>query len=197
MIHFIIGGARSGKTRFAENTAKEMTNHSNNSSHSPVFYIATSDAQYNAQDPEMQARVARHQADRPSHWQTIECPIYLAEQLKTIRTNSAKTNAIVMVDCLTLLCLNWLMSKNIQTAKQALIDELQHWQSSAQHQILLVSNEVGMGVVPIDAMSREFVDELGWLHQDVAQLADKVTLMTAGIATLIKSVNLTKEPVSS
>lgn len=173
MIELVLGGARSGKSRYAEQQAI--------ASAKTVVYIATAEAR----DSEMQLRIAKHRQDRPENWQTIEEPVKLAD---IIHQASTETNCL-LVDCLTLWLSNILFDKqgelqlelfNYQT--QALLDSLTIFSG----QIIFVTNEVGLGIVPIDKMTRRFVDEAGFLHQKIAALSDQVTLVTAGLPQRLK-----------
>ena len=173
MQHLVLGGARSGKSHYAEQLAL--------ATQKEVIYIATG----TAGDEEMQQRIEKHQSDRPQHWQTIEEPMLLADTLERY----ANTQHCLLVDCLTLWLSNILFDAqgNYQEdvflqQKQALLNELPYIQAD----IIFVSNEVGSGIVPMDSMSRRFVDEAGRLHQQLAQLCTHVTLVTAGIALPLK-----------
>lgn len=171
--HLILGGARSGKSAFAEKLAFE--------SGLPVTYIATAQVY----DAEFGQRVAHHKTRRPAHWRTIEQPFNLGANI----ANAAKANECVIVDCLTLwlaqcICpdcdrpngLSW------QDERQALLDAL----PKVQGTVLLVSNEVGMGIVPLGEINRQFQDEQGRLNQAVAQMADKVSFIAAGLPLTLK-----------
>jgi len=162
-LHFILGGARSGKSRYAEMLAHRQS--------APVTYIATAEPK----DAEMQARIAHHRMQRPDHWQTQEVPIALAEAL------CAAENSFIIVDCLTLWLLNCMEAQRME-AVGAFLEVL----PQLRQPVVLVSNEIGMGVVPADPLSRRFVDELGRLHQQVAAMADRVTLMVAGLSVEVK-----------
>lgn len=165
--HLVLGGARSGKSRYAESLAKQ--------SGQDVVYVATAQAL----DGEMDDRILQHQKDRPDHWQTIEEPLNLA---KTI-TEFSQADVVVLVDCLTL----WLM--NVMHHEYDLtqaVDELLQALQEAKGQVILVSNEITMGVVPMGELSRNYVDNLGRLHQQVASQAQRVTLMVAGIPMSVK-----------
>lgn len=165
--HLVLGGARSGKSRYAESLAKQ--------SGQDVVYVATAQAL----DGEMNDRILQHQKDRPDHWQTIEEPLNLA---KTI-TEFSQADVVVLVDCLTL----WLM--NVMHHEYDLtqaVDELLQALQEAKGQVILVSNEITMGVVPMGELSRNYVDNLGRLHQQVASQAQRVTLMVAGIPMSVK-----------
>jgi len=173
MKHLILGGARSGKSHYAEQLAQ--------ADNKEVIYIATGAAG----DNEMQERIEKHKADRPKHWQTIEEPILLADVIERY----AYTHHCLLVDCLTLWLSNIMFNSQgdfqediFLQQKQALLNELPHIQAD----IILVSNEVGSGIVPMDSMSRRFVDEAGRLHQQLAQLCSHVTLVTAGLAQPLK-----------
>lgn len=169
-VHLVLGGARSGKSRFAERLAKE--------SKRTVVYIATA----TIYDSEMQHRVDRHINDRPKHWLTVEEPLALAQVLK----ENAREDTCLLVDCLTLWLTNILMSDKADVAindyKRALLEAL----VDLPGQIILVSNEVGQGIVPVGELSRRFVDEAGWLHQDIANIAEKVTMVVAGLPMSLK-----------
>lgn len=173
MIELVLGGARSGKSRYAEQQAVN--------SGLPVIYLATAEAG----DAEMQARIAHHQDRRPSEWQTIEEPKALANEIR----QQGSTGKCLLVDCLTLWLCNVLFDKQgdlqhelFQTERAALLDAL----SNCQGRVILVSNEVGMGVVAADAMTRRFVDEAGFLHQAVAQICDRVVFVVAGLPQILK-----------
>ena len=165
----ILGGARSGKSRFAEQLAK--------ASNKTVIYLATGQAL----DSEMQARIAHHQKQRPANWSLVEEPIALA---KALQTHSTKDNCI-LVDCLTLWLSNCLCHNNSNCwdeQKAALLMALKHLPG----QVIFVSNEVGHGIVPLGELSREFVDESGWLHQAIAANAKRVEFIMAGLALTLK-----------
>lgn len=173
MQHLILGGARSGKSHYAEQLAKM--------GQKEVIFIATG----SADDEEMQARIQQHQADRPLHWQTIEEPQLLADTL----ARHANTNHCLLVDCLTLWLSNIMFTEQgdfqediFLQQKQAFLNELPYIHAD----IIFVSNEVGSGIIPMDKMSRRFVDEAGKLHQQLAQLCSHVTLVTAGLAQPLK-----------
>ncbi|BCU64933.1 hypothetical protein F941_01452 [Acinetobacter bouvetii DSM 14964 = CIP 107468] len=169
MIQFILGGARSGKSRLAEQTAI--------ASNKPVAYIATAQAW----DNEMQERIVHHQAQRPAAWTLVEEPLHLAARLKQLD----QEGHVILVDCLTLWMSNLLMQKdeNIQSDECA---QLLQILPSLQAEILLVSNETGLGVVPMGQISRKFVDESGRLHQQLGQIADKVIFCVAGFPMFLK-----------
>jgi adenosylcobinamide kinase/adenosylcobinamide-phosphate guanylyltransferase len=176
----ILGGARSGKSAYAEQTAV--------ASGRKVIYIATA----SAGDAEMAARIACHREQRPAHWLTVEEPLALAEALLA----HSRPDNLILVDCLTLWLSNLLFDAD-GTAPQigtialpprfarervALLEILPQLAGD----ILLVSNEVGLGVVPLGAVSRLFVDEAGRLNQAVAACADRVVLVTAGLPLQLK-----------
>ncbi|WP_347018353.1 bifunctional adenosylcobinamide kinase/adenosylcobinamide-phosphate guanylyltransferase [Acinetobacter calcoaceticus] len=169
MLQLILGGARSGKSRLAEQTAISMQ--------LAVTYVATAQAL----DSEMQSRIAHHQNQRPAHWSLVEEPLFLAKTLQKID----RPNQIILVDCLTLWLTNLLLldDQNVQEFEcEQLIDVLPKLQS----EIILVSNETGLGVVPLGEISRRFVDEAGRLHQALGQIADKVVFCVAGFPMILK-----------
>lgn len=173
MIELVLGGARSGKSRYAEQQAT--------ASGLQVVYIATAEAG----DEEMRSRIAHHRQHRPQHWQTVEQPLYLAQAIE----DHAGPEHCLLVDCLTLWLCNTLMDKQGQLQaefyrqqSEALLTML----SACRHRVILVSNDIGCGVVAADALTRRFVDEAGFLHQQIAQLSDKVVLITAGLPQILK-----------
>jgi adenosylcobinamide kinase/adenosylcobinamide-phosphate guanylyltransferase len=170
-VHLVLGGARSGKSRFAEQAAI--------GSGKEVIYIATA----TVYDDEMQQRINRHIDDRPEHWLTVEEPLLLADTLKKY----ADKDKCLLVDCLTLWLTNVLMAeqegKPLADYKKELLTVL----GALPGQVILVSNEVGQGIVPMGELSRRFVDEAGWLHQEIAAIAQQVTLVVAGLPMLLKS----------
>ena len=167
-IEFILGGARSGKSAFAEQQAI--------ASNLPVIFVATA----MAQDDEMAKRIAKHQSERPLQWALVEEQYNLAQ---VITDNSTLDNCLI-IDCLTLWLSNCLFEPSIDWPSQkfdfltALIN--------APGQILLVSNEVGQGIVPIGEITRKFVDEAGWLHQEIAAKVNRVSFITAGLVQQLK-----------
>lgn len=169
MIQLILGGARSGKSRFAEQAAKD--------SNLNVTYIATAQAF----DREMQARIDHHQAQRPKHWTVIEEPLYLAECLMRVD----EPNQLILVDCLTLWMSNLLMHENAELQSQECLKLLEVL-PTLQSELILVSNETGLGVIPMGEISRKFVDESGRLHQQLGQIAEKVVFCIAGFPMMLK-----------
>ncbi|ONN48578.1 adenosylcobinamide kinase [Acinetobacter genomosp. 33YU] len=169
MLQLILGGARSGKSRLAEQTAI--------STQLPVIYVATAQAL----DPEMQSRIAHHQNQRPAHWSLIEEPLFLANALKKID----QPNQIILVDCLTLWLTNLLLLED-QSVQQFECEQLLKVLPTLESEIILVSNETGLGVVPLGEISRRFVDEAGRLHQALGQIADKVVFCVAGFPMILK-----------
>ncbi|MBF0627736.1 MAG: bifunctional adenosylcobinamide kinase/adenosylcobinamide-phosphate guanylyltransferase [Magnetococcales bacterium] len=168
--HLILGGARSGKSALATRLAEE--------SGLPVVFIATAQAR----DAEMAARIARHQAERPSGWTLIEEPVALAQAL----TTHANPQRFVVVDCLTLWLANLLLAPDhaarFADERHALLETVPRLSGP----VVLVSNETGLGVIPMGEINRRFVDESGWLHQDLARSCDRVSLMVAGLPLTLK-----------
>jgi len=166
MYHLVLGGARSGKSRYAESLAEQ--------SGLPVMYVATAQAR----DQEMRERIEQHQADRPDHWHTREIGTELGDLIRAER----RPHQCIMVDCLTLWMMSLLEADNIESAVDDVLDAL----NSTEGPIVMVSNEITMGVVPMGELSRRYVDELGRLHQRIAAQCENVTLMVAGIPHPIK-----------
>ncbi|AZP29502.1 MULTISPECIES: bifunctional adenosylcobinamide kinase/adenosylcobinamide-phosphate guanylyltransferase [Acinetobacter] len=169
MLQLILGGARSGKSRLAEQTAINMQ--------LAVTYVATAQAL----DPEMQNRIEHHQNQRPAHWSLVEEPLYLANALQKID----RPNQIILVDCLTLWLTNLLLLED-QNIQQLECEQLLKVLPTLQSEIILVSNETGLGVVPLGEISRRFVDEAGRLHQALGQIANKVVFCVAGFPMILK-----------
>lgn len=166
-ITLVLGGARSGKSRYAEKLAIE--------SGLSRVYLATAQAF----DGEMENRIARHQEDRGSDWKTVEEPLNLSCALVT---HSAQ-DRIVLVDCLTLWLSNLMASERpIEEEFKQLIDTIR----ALPGPIFLVSNEVGQGIVPDNALARAFRDHAGRLHQQIAEIADEVYFVTAGLPQKLK-----------
>lgn len=165
----ILGGVRSGKSRLAEQQA--------HATQLPVTCIATA----TAHDAEMQARIAHHQQQRPAHWQLVEEPLALADALQ----HAASANTCIIVDCLTLWLTN-LLCANDEARMQREIAALLHTLPALPGEIILVSNETGMGVVPLGELTRHYCDETGRLHQALAALCDHLTLTVAGLPLKLK-----------
>ena len=172
MLQLILGGARSGKSRLAEQIAKD--------SNLTVTYVATAQVW----DAEMQDRIEHHQSQRPSEWQLIEEQIYLADCLKRIDDEN-DAEQVILVDCLTLWMSNLLLNED-QNLQCIECDKLLKMLPTLKSQIILVSNETGLGVVPMGEITRRFVDESGRLHQQLGQIADKVVFCVAGFPMALK-----------
>lgn len=173
MLQLILGGARSGKSRLAEKLAAE--------SGCAVTYIATSQPL----DGEMNERVRHHRERRPEHWALIEEPIELARVLR----DNARADACLLVDCLTLWLTNLLMLEDPQRLS-AERDALLECLAELPGEIVFVSNETGMGVVPLGELTRRYVDEAGWLHQALAERCQRVVLTVAGLPLTLKGTAL-------
>ncbi|ABN62839.1 bifunctional adenosylcobinamide kinase/adenosylcobinamide-phosphate guanylyltransferase [Shewanella baltica] len=204
MIHLVLGGARSGKSRYGEALVRQYT-----ALGFDACYVATAQAL----DDEMATRIAKHQAGRTDdgiEWQLFEESLALTALLKRL----AKPGRVILVDCLTLWLTNQLLASSakidddpaptewnatdfIPSASSTSNDEaLASWQAEKtafvdsladlEGVVVLISNEVGSGIVPLGELSRQFVDEAGWLNQAVAALADNVTLVVAGLPLALK-----------
>ena len=168
-VTLILGGARSGKSRHGEVMA--LTSGLN-----PV-YIATAEAW----DDEMRERIAAHQDRRVDHgWLDVEAPLDLAGAI----ADKAADDRVLLIDCLTLWLTNMMLAeRDIDAASTALLGAL----AAAPGQAIVISNEVGFGIVPENAMARRFRDLAGRLHQDIARDADQVLLMVAGLPLVVKA----------
>ncbi|MCU8106606.1 bifunctional adenosylcobinamide kinase/adenosylcobinamide-phosphate guanylyltransferase [Shewanella sp. SM101] len=211
MIHLVLGGARSGKSRYGEALVRQYT-----ALGFDACYVATAQAL----DDEMATRIAKHQAGRSDdgiEWQLFEESLALTALLKQL----AKPGRVILVDCLTLWLTNQLLASNVNiddepaptewnatdfavstsatsTFGNSTSDDKAHasWQAEKtafvdslvelEGVVVLISNEVGSGIVPLGELSRQFVDEAGWLNQAVAALADNVTLVVAGLPLALK-----------
>lgn len=189
----ILGGQRSGKSRRAERLAQAWL--ADSPDHGAVF-IATAQAW----DDEMRERVARHRQDRAERlpgMATVEEPLHLAQAI----AQHSRSNTLVVVDCLTLWLTNRLMpaerpderaaenSRPTETPAHDLSADIAMISSAilgAAGPVVLVSNEIGLGVIPMGRETRAFVDALGWLNQDVAGACERVTLMAAGLPLTLK-----------
>jgi adenosylcobinamide kinase / adenosylcobinamide-phosphate guanylyltransferase len=164
----ILGGARSGKSRQAERLVLE-------SGLVPV-YVATGEAL----DDEMVARIAEHKRRRGACWRTLEEPLDLVPALQ----GECRPDRAVLVDCVTLWLTNLMVKERpVRAEMEGFVAALPRLDGT----LVLVSNEVGLGVVPTDAMARAFIDHAGWLHQRIAEQADVVVLMAAGLPVHLKS----------
>jgi len=176
-ITLILGGARSGKSSYAQSLAEE--------SGKSVTFIATAQTL----DEEMSTRIQKHRVERPVNWETLEVPLGIASHTEQIKSD------VVILDCITLLVSNLLMQfvkddfvdeKPFMLAVQKEMDELLLAIREQEQSWIIVSNEVGLGLVPPYQMGRVYRDGLGWANQSLAREADKVIFMVAGIPTVIK-----------
>lgn len=176
-ITLILGGARSGKSSYALRLAEE--------SRKPVTFIATAQAY----DDEMSSRIQKHQSERPANWQTLELPLNITSKVSQIKSD------LVIFDCVTL----WVTNLMMQFVKDDLVDETPFFQAvqdetglllkairDTGREWLVVSNEIGLGLVPPYQMGRVYRDALGWVNQRIAKEADAVILMVAGLPMMVK-----------
>jgi len=168
LITLVMGGARSGKSRYAEDLIEAQGD---------GLYLATAEAL----DDEMTARIEKHQARRGANWQTIE----ECREVPAVLTREARPERPILVDCLTL-WLSHLMFNGLNAGQevQKLAELLQT--RTLRGPVVFVSNEIGLGVVPDNQMTRLFVDAQGELNQLVAKLADRVVLLSAGLPQILK-----------
>lgn len=163
----VLGGARSGKSRHAQARAEALPGE--------LVYVATAQAF----DGEMEERIARHRSDRGARWRTVEAPLELAEAL----SRNGKAGSVLLVDCLTLWTSNLMLAgHDIERETGQLLTAIK---ASASH-IILVANEVGLGIVPDNALARQFRDEVGRMNQAIAAAASEVVFVAAGLALGLK-----------
>ncbi|MGY8526068.1 bifunctional adenosylcobinamide kinase/adenosylcobinamide-phosphate guanylyltransferase [Paracidovorax citrulli] len=187
----VLGGARSGKSHYAEQIA---TDHATITG-GPVTYVATALADDDVADEEMQLRIALHRARRPPDWQLVEEPVHLADALYA----HARREGCIVVDCVTLWLNNLLFLDNKPYPEHGLItpppafteetDALLAALPTLPGHVVLVSNEIGLGVVPMGSVNRFYVDELGRLNQKLAAVADRVRLLVAGLPVAVKGAD--------
>ena len=193
----ILGGARSGKSTFAEERARELGGES-------VLYVATSEAK----DAEMQGRVEKHRSGRPSAWGTVEAPRNVAQALRQAQDSALRQERsaakVILLDCVTFLVANHLMDAaapegdpfddprsdpfdvKIEADVVAEVEALVAYVRETEADVLVVSNEVGLGVVPPYELGRVYRDILGRANQILARHADEVLLLVAGIPMKVK-----------
>jgi len=166
----VLGGIRSGKTALAEKFAAESGGH--------VVYVATA----TVGDDEMAKRVQRHAASRPSHWDLEEAPLRLAPVLETAASETAPP--FLLVDCMSLWVSNLLFAgeETFNRERQAFLEAVGNYPGS----LAVVSNEVGLGTIGMDPLTRRFCDELGWLNQALAARSDQVVMSMAGLPLWLK-----------
>ncbi|GJH35778.1 bifunctional adenosylcobinamide kinase/adenosylcobinamide-phosphate guanylyltransferase [Paraburkholderia hospita] len=173
---FVLGGARSGKSLHAEQLAS--------ASALPVTYVATA----RIGDDEFAARVARHRERRPTQWALLEAPLDLPQAIASID----RPEHCVLIDCLTLWLANLLCPADGSPPLADYLDRfaaLETTLAQAQGKIIVVSNEIGLGVVPLGAATRLYVDELGRLNQRIAAISTQATMMVAGLPLQLKPVS--------
>ncbi len=164
---FVLGGARSGKSRYAQARAEALAGR--------LVFVATAQAF----DDEMTGRIARHRADRDIRWTTIEAPLDLPDAIAA----QARPDTVLLVDCLTLWASNLLLAgHDTAGATHALCRAI----DAAPGAIVLVANEVGLGIVPDNALARRFRDVAGTLNQAVAAVVAEVVLAVAGLPVIVK-----------
>jgi len=171
MLTLVLGGARSGKSRYAQSLCGDK----------PVRYIATAQV---AGDAEMSRRIERHRSERPTHWETVEAPFALVDAMRE------PGDALLLVDCITV----WLANLSYrhrelcaEAREKRLLGEVSNFVEAAHGpDVIAVSNDVGGGIVPESPVAREFRDLQGLANQTIAAASDKVVLMIAGIPTIVK-----------
>lgn len=171
MIELILGGARSGKSGYAQQCAID--------NNKPVLLIATA----TADDNEMRQRINLHKQQRPNDIEVIEEPL----ELSAVLTHPANTNKSILIDCLTLWVSNLLLEYKEKTEEAKEFTAFINCLDTINADVYIVSNEVGMGIIPLGHLNRVYCDAVGRLHQAIATKAQRVTLMVAGLPHSIKS----------
>ncbi len=173
----ILGGARSGKSDYARRLAAERGDR--------VLYVATAEPG----DDEMAARIAAHRAERPAQWQTLEAPHHIGQALRSHLSRAA----VILIDCLTLLASNVIAplpepvtAEAAEAALNAEVDELLAAYADSAAEWIVISNEVGLGLVPPYPLGRVYRDALGRANQRLAAAADEVLFMVAGLPMRVK-----------
>ena len=170
-VTLVLGGVRSGKSLYAQRRAEQC---------SRVVFIATAERR---DDAEMHSKIERHRAERPAHWITIEEPVCLGAVIRVHQDNAD----VILIDCLTLFGANVIEAHGSEQARiEACVDDLCAALKTASCKVILVSNEVGSGVVPAYELGRRFRDLVGEINQRVAAIADTVLLMIAGLPLVLK-----------
>lgn len=181
MIYLVIGGARSGKSTYAERLLCPFNKQ--------MVYVATA----TGGDDEMVARITYHKKQRLSCWKLIEEPLQLSKIVQQLITeNQSDTPLVILIECMTLWLTNWFCLdeknrfKKWQHEKELFFEQLSRISARQEIEIIIVSNEVGSGIIPMGNLSRDFVDQAGWLNQSLAAIADNVTLVVAGLPVKLK-----------
>lgn len=164
-----LGGARSGKSRLAQATAEDYAG--------PLTYLATAEAR----DAEMRERIARHQEDRDARWRTVECPVLLPEAIAAVDAGA------ILVDCLTLWLTNVMLGPQDVLARTG---QLLAAIVATPFPLIVVTNEVGLGIVPDHPLGRAFRDEAGRLNQAVAAKMDETYFVAAGLVLPLRRLHL-------
>jgi adenosylcobinamide kinase/adenosylcobinamide-phosphate guanylyltransferase len=170
-VTLVLGGVRSGKSRYAQEAAARFKR---------VTFIATA----RASDEEMRRKIAIHRQDRPAAWKTVEAD----RDLDALITREGETADVLLVDCLTVYCGGLITRKGVSAAQRSHLDDVVRALGETRASVILVSNEVGSGVVPAYKSGRLYRDLLGELNQQVARVADRVVFVVAGIPMPIKDL---------
>ena len=172
-ITLVLGGARSGKSRYAQELASGFER---------VTFIATA----RAGDTEMRKKIDQHRRDRPSNWKTVEAQ----RNLERVIDSESRFANVLLLDCLTFYAFNLMTAKHGARAHKKHIQELGHAIQAARSSVIAVSNEVGSGIVPEYRSGRVYRELLGQMNQAIAKIADNVVLMVAGIPVTIKKAQV-------
>lgn len=171
MKRLILGGVKSGKSRFAEQRVKEWAIENDGE----IIYLATAESH----DDDFSQRIQKHQAQRPDHWQTIEETIEISQIIQ----QASGRNQCLLLECLTLWMSNLLVDKDSLSER---VDQFCAAVEAYQGELIMVSNETGLGIMPTNELARRFGDEVGVLHQRLAAMCDEVVMLVAGLPQVLK-----------
>ncbi|KZZ59162.1 hypothetical protein A3762_05795 [Oleiphilus sp. HI0125] len=176
MKHLVLGGVKSGKSRYAETLAADVASKTKFN----VALVATAQAL----DEEMAQRISKHQIQRPDNWVVIEEPVDLAKALRDLDADPSV--GVIVIDCLTLWLTNLLVKPEVVDHKDSFISVFKGQLETTDTPCILVSNETNMGLIGMDKLTRDFCDEAGRLHQSLATICDHVSLVVAGLPLSVK-----------
>ncbi len=173
MITFVLGGAKSGKTAFALKYAENLRGFRD------YYYLATAQAL----DEEMKEKIKKHKEERPSYWKLIEEPLSISHHLEKL----SKSLSVILLDCITLWISNLLhYERNFDQETEAFFEVLKAFQAHERSWLILVSNEIGLGIVPENSLARKYRDLVGYVNQRISALADEVYFIVAGLSIPLK-----------
>ncbi len=173
MITFVLGGAKSGKTNWALRYAEGLKGFKN------YYYLATAQAL----DEEMREKIEKHKKERPSFWKLLEEPLYISDHLERF----SNSDSIILLDCITLWISNLLhLKKDLDREYESFLKVLRNYQRRESSWVLIISNEVGLGIVPENKLARGYREHVGYLNQRIAEISDEAYFIVAGLSITLK-----------